>query len=69
MHAFSNLIAFTRSNLITWQSNGMNSIDNDLLPTELEIRTLELVEASSVLDDSIHNDLVVLYNKFVALQR
>lgn len=47
----------------------MNSIDNDLLPTELEIRTLELVEASSVLDDSIHNDLVVLYNKFVALQR
>lgn len=41
LHMFSHLAARTRSNLIAWHSNGLNSLDRELRYTELKINDLE----------------------------
>ena len=69
MHAFCHLVFRIKSNLIAWRSNGMNSIDNDLISTELEIQSLELTDSNGISGENTHSILVFLYNKCAALHK
>lgn len=66
MHAFTLLVAQTRSHLLNWRLNGMNSIETNLINTELEIHALETNNALYAPNDALHANLKSLYNKFFA---
>lgn len=69
MHALSHLIARTRSQLINWRVQGLNSIESDLLKTKHEINIAETNDVSNDYNDFSQNSLPILYNKYSALQK
>lgn len=69
MHAFAHLVAQTRSQLIGWRSKGMNSLETDINCLEIQIKAAKNEDARFDLNDPTSNNLSVLYNKYVALQR
>lgn len=69
MHAFAHLVARTRSRLLNWRINCMNSLESDLINTKSEIHSLETDDASISSNEPLHVNLQSLYNKYSALQR
>lgn len=69
MHAFSHLVARTRSQLIAWRTKGLNSIDSDLKCLEQEIQLAEINDVLSNSEDHSNIALTTLYNRYAALQR
>lgn len=67
LHMFSHLVARTRSNLIAWHSNGLNSLDRELRYTELKINDLESSDSLDNPDQNVYLNLKIFYNKYNAL--
>lgn len=69
LHAFSHLVAHTRSRLISWRSSGMHLLDRDILETG---RKIEALENADILDNSQTYDpshLRALHNRHNAILR
>lgn len=69
LHMFSHLVARTRSNLIAWHSNGLNSLDRELRDIELKINDLESSDSLDYPNSNVYLNLKILYNKYDDLLR
>lgn len=69
LHMFSHLAARTRSNLIAWHSNGLNSLDRELRDIELKINDLESSDSLDYPNSNVYLNLKILYNKYDDLLR
>lgn len=69
MHAFTLLVAQTRSHLLKWRLNVMISMETNLINTELDLDALKTNDDLYAPNDVLHAYLQSLYNKVFALQR